>query len=688
MREAKERQEDDFKPPQRTIADAEELAEYRLQKRKEFEDLIRRVYWNESVWVKYARWEESQKDFARARSVWERALDHNYRSASLWLKYAEMEMSHRFVNHARNVWDRAVTLLPRVDQFWYKYVHMEEMMGQVANARLIFERWMKWEPDHNGWNAYIRMETRYEEWDRVRAIYERYVQCHPSVKAYVRWAKFEMGLGEVARCRAVYEAATERMAREPDADQLYARFAEFETMCKEHERARGIYKYALDNLPKEKARKVYQSFMLFEKQYGDREAIEDVVVGKKRVQYEEAVRADPTDYDAWFDYARMEEAAGDVEKTREVYERAIACVPPSSSEKRYWRRYIYLWIKYALFEELDAKDPERTREVYRECLKIIPHKAFSFSKIWILAANFEIRQKRLSAARKILGTAVGLAPKGKIFKHYIDAEMRLGNVDRCRALHEKALEHAPHDAGAWVAFADLERSLGETERVRAVYELAIAQPALDMPELLWKSFIDFEIDEGERARTRALFERLLDRTQHVKVWLSYAQFEAEPMARAARRAKEAEEAEEAEEGAEAAKEAAEKAAKAAAREAEAADPEEAPASRAERARGVYERALRSLKESQPEAKEERVMLLEAWRAHEQSSGDGGDERAAAVEKKMPRRVKRKRPIYTEDGAPAGQEEFYDYIFPEEQGAAPNLKILEAAYAWKKQKTGE
>ena len=130
------------------------------------------MYWNESVWVKYARWEESQKDFARARSVWERALDHNYRSASLWLKYAEMEMSHRFVNHARNVWDRAVTLLPRVDQFWYKYVHMEEMMGQVANARLIFERWMKWEPDHNGWNAYIRMETRYKEWDRVRAIYE------------------------------------------------------------------------------------------------------------------------------------------------------------------------------------------------------------------------------------------------------------------------------------------------------------------------------------------------------------------------------------------------------------------------------------------------------------------------------------------------------------------------------------
>ncbi|XP_030948876.1 histidine--tRNA ligase, cytoplasmic-like [Quercus lobata] len=34
-----------------------------------------------------------------------------------------------------------------------------------------------------------------------------------------------------------------------------------------------------------------------------------------------------------------------------------------------------------------------------------------------------------------------------------------------------------------------ERSLCATERPRAIFELAIAQPALDMPELLWKGFL-------------------------------------------------------------------------------------------------------------------------------------------------------------------------------------------------------
>lgn len=63
---------------------------------------------------------------------------------------------------------------------------------------------------------------------------------------------------------------------------------------------------------------------------------------------------------------------------------------------------MYLWIYYALFEELKAKDMDKTREVYSTCIKLIPHKKFTFAKIWLLFAKFEIRQKNLQSARKIL----------------------------------------------------------------------------------------------------------------------------------------------------------------------------------------------------------------------------------------------------------------------------------------------
>jgi len=44
--------------------------------------------------------------------------------------------------------------------------------------------------------------------------------------------------------------------------------------------------------------------------------------------------------------------------------------------------------------------------------------------------------------------------------------------------------------------------------------------------LLLQAYIDFEISEGEYDRTRELYKRLLDRTKHLKVWISCAKFEA------------------------------------------------------------------------------------------------------------------------------------------------------------------
>ncbi|GMI89853.1 hypothetical protein HRI_002654600 [Hibiscus trionum] len=291
--------------------------------------------------------------------------------------------------------------------------------------------------------------------------------------------------GEIVRARNVYERAVEKLADEEDAEQLFVAFAEFEERCKETERARCIYKFALDHIPKGRAEDLYRKFVAFEKQYGDKEGIEDAIVGKRRFQYEDEVSKNPLNYDAWFDYIKLEESVGNKGRIREVYERAISNVPPAE-EKRYWQRYIYLWINYALYEELDAGDMEQTRDVYRECLKLIPHEKSSFAKIWLLAAQFEIRQLNLKGARQILGNAIGKAPKDKIFKKYIEIELQLGNIDRCRKLYEKYLEWAPQNCYAWSKYAELERSLSETERARDIFELAITQPALDMPELLWK----------------------------------------------------------------------------------------------------------------------------------------------------------------------------------------------------------
>lgn len=56
------------------------------------------------------------------------------------------------------------------------------------------------------------------------------------------------------------------------------------------ERVRVIYKYALDRIPKHQAQELFKNYTMFEKKFGDRRGIEDVIVSKRRFQYEEEVK--------------------------------------------------------------------------------------------------------------------------------------------------------------------------------------------------------------------------------------------------------------------------------------------------------------------------------------------------------------------------------------------------------------
>ena len=77
-------------------------------------------------------------------------------------------------------------------------------------------------------------------------------------------------------------------------------------------------RFALDHIPKQNATALYQRFVSFEKQHGDRAGIEDVIVSERRFQYEAEVNRAPSNYDTWFDYTRLEESAGDHARVREV----------------------------------------------------------------------------------------------------------------------------------------------------------------------------------------------------------------------------------------------------------------------------------------------------------------------------------------------------------------------------------
>jgi crooked neck len=247
----------------------------------------------------------------------------------------------------------------------------------------------------------------------------KFIKVHSTVENWIYYAKFEIKYGDEGNVREIFETAIENCKNNDKYESLFLEYAKFEESKKELERTRVIYKYALDNVSKVFAEDIYNKFIAFEKQYGDKEDIERVILSKKRFDYEEILKNNSSNYDIWFDYLKLEESYGDKNRIEELYERAISNIP-KVSEKIFWKRYIYLWIYYSIFSELILKDIEKTRQIFNSCLKIIP-KNFSFSKIWILFSQFEIRQKNVPNFRKILGNSLGiLKKKDKIFKIYIN----------------------------------------------------------------------------------------------------------------------------------------------------------------------------------------------------------------------------------------------------------------------------
>jgi crooked neck len=110
------------------------------------------------------------------------------------------------------------------------------------------------------------------------------------------------------------------------------------------------------------------------------------------------------------------------------------------------------------------------------------------------------------------------------------------------------------------------------------------------------------------------------------------------------------------------------------------------------ARSIFEKGYESLKVQG--LKEERLILLEAWKECERAASisdakDADDEMlvrgigdVSLVEVKFPKKIKMRRMVKADDGTDLGWEEYYEYHFPDDEKKVIGLKILENAMKWK------
>lgn len=524
LREAWERKESaPAVVPKLHIANHDELQEYQKTERKNFEMRIVRNRSHTPLWIRYARWEEDQREFVRARSIWERALDTDYRNPVLWLNYAEMEMRHRFINHARNVLDRAVALLPRNDHLWLKYAHMEEMLARIDLARNVFNRWLLWFPENTAYFAFIRFELRHGQYAKARQVFEQLVAVHPTSQSYLKYAKFEERNEQYARARQVYERVTDHLMMDQVPASFFIAFAKFEERRVQVARARVIYKFALSNYSGEDATELDHAYTTFEKHHGDPNSLDNLLLEKRRMHLEQKLSSD-TNYNTWFDLIRLEETSSPLERVRETYERALTQTPAIAT-KAAWSSYIYLWLLYATWTEVECDDINAALAIYKRCLAAVPHqhRKFSFCKLWLQYAQTEIRNGNIGAARQIFGASIGVLPgKHRLYQEYIQFECALGEMERAREIYHVWLTRHPTCEMAFIALADLEMTLGEINRAIAVMELATCVESLDSSPVVWAKLASLTVSCYGTAEAISRIEKhTLKTPTPIQAWIVY-----------------------------------------------------------------------------------------------------------------------------------------------------------------------
>ncbi|ODQ82958.1 hypothetical protein BABINDRAFT_159435 [Babjeviella inositovora NRRL Y-12698] len=603
-------------------ADLEELQQHQYKQRRSFEQALTRNRLKTSQWHQYANFELQNRDFARARSIFERCLVVMPHHIPTWTKYIKAELQHGNVNHARNLLDRVVTLLPREAKPWYLYVSTEEALGNVFGTRQVFRKWLEWDPPKDAWMRYIEFEIRYNEYEKARLGFQACAVAMPlDLDVWFRWTNFEKLHGTKALAREVYALAIETVAaipkKEASLPPLITHWAAYEVASDDFTAASKVLTVSLAkfSVSEDDRTQLLQALAEYEKRFGSVESVEAVTLQKRMLQYAAELAASPEDYDLWWIYLDATETQGP-EETQRAFAKAVAASPQSET-KEAWRKYIAVWLRYLMFVELTLDDKEKTRLLFQELLGLIPHTKFSFTKVWLAYAKFEIRCLNVAAARKVLGQAIGRTRglKPSVFKRYIALEIQMREFDRVRKIYESWLSAAPALLEAWLAWLEFEMELDEGARVAALFETAFEYVAVTDRDALMDRYAGFLLEEGQYEQAEAAFEAIVKDSPTLNGWLRYVE-----VLRSV-----------------------------AEQDAELRD------SYVAKARAVYERAISASKASN----ESRFYVLKALVEFEEVYGDAMTKSAA--ENRLPAVVKRK--VADTDG---NYNEYLDYVFPDDE----------------------
>ncbi|CAJ2648726.1 unnamed protein product [Trifolium pratense] len=238
----------------------------------------------------------------------------------------------------------------------------------------------------------------------------------------------------------------------------------------------------------------------------------------------------------WTFYVDLEESLGNLESTREVYERILdlRIATPQViinyayflEEHKYFEdafkvyergvkifKYPHvkdIWVTYLskFVKRYGRTKLERARELFENAVETAP--ADQVKPLYLQYAKLEEDYGLAKRAMKVYDQATKAVPNNEklsMYEIYIARAAEIFGVPKTREIYEQAIESGLPDKDVktmCLKYAELERSLGEIERARGIYVFAskFADPRSD-PDF-WNKWHEFEVQHGNEDTFREM----------------------------------------------------------------------------------------------------------------------------------------------------------------------------------------
>ncbi|KAJ6445646.1 DEAD/DEAH box helicase [Purpureocillium lavendulum] len=468
---------------------------------------------------------------ALARDSFERLLSRSPLFFGYWKKYAEDEFVISGTESAEMVYERGIAANPHSVDLWAEYCRFK--MDTCHNLDVVREHFERASVavgidfmSHPFWDKYIEFETRQEAHSRVFAILSRVcrIPLHQYSRYYekLRTMAHSMPLTdiatpeELARCQAEVQAesaaqgVTSRPELEVERDvrtKIDAMYYEIFTTTANEVNNRWTYESELGHqyfhtVPLSHAQlNGWRKYLDFEEAGGDYERI--------KFLYERCVNTCALYDEFWYRFARwMSSHAGKGEEVRHIYIQAAFLVPVSRPGIR---------LQWAYFEESNGRI-DVARDIHAGILFKLP----DCTEVIISWAHLERRQGGTEAAIQVLrdhidAPTVNLYTKAMLVAEWAKLLWKAkGSAEAARAVFAKNAQWYGDSRLFWEKWFEFEleqpmESEGEEtigQRVKHVYDEFRSKSRLSaaVKRDLGKIYLDFLVHRGGKDAMKEFLE--------------------------------------------------------------------------------------------------------------------------------------------------------------------------------------